>query len=413
MKKLLEKVSILRMKYDILKQGSEFNIFPILRKISDEVNLHSQLITELLNPYGRHKKNDKFLKIFLKSIQSCKQSSKTTIDFFNNFDIENSTGWNVLKESDKIDIQIRNRTHAIIIENKIWAQDQPKQLKRYHDKIFSMGYQDDNIAIIYLTLDGREPTEYTLGELEVNRVISLSYQNDISKWIDLCIKESSTFPALRETLVQYQQVIAELTGGTIMQQEVQEMLNLFSENEQMPIDAYKIAFNWIHVKWHTEYNFWNELEKAMGEEFSEFKIIDTQKFSSDKLDNVIHGTRNKNPYFGIMLELKELEPDGDKLCFYIERTWGPMMYGFTAVNNKNKRDLSVLNKHKDLVQNSDNPDWWFDYIYFNSDETKINFAAFSENTTLKLVNPSYRTRKIKQIIKKIKYYINDNIKKYN
>ena len=55
------------MKFAKLNEISidKFNIFSILRKSSDEVNLHSKFIYELLNPNGSHQQGDIFLNLFI------------------------------------------------------------------------------------------------------------------------------------------------------------------------------------------------------------------------------------------------------------------------------------------------------------------------------------------------------------
>ncbi|WP_404840898.1 PD-(D/E)XK nuclease family protein [Alkalilimnicola ehrlichii] len=50
---------------------------------------------------------------------------------------------------------------AVIIENKIYADDQESQLRRYHDALKQKGYSP--IYIRYLTLDGSAPSEESLA----------------------------------------------------------------------------------------------------------------------------------------------------------------------------------------------------------------------------------------------------------
>ncbi len=61
---LIKKIELIEFKYRKLKEmesnSSRFNIFSILRDSSDEVNLHSKFIYELLNPLGSHGMRDSF-----------------------------------------------------------------------------------------------------------------------------------------------------------------------------------------------------------------------------------------------------------------------------------------------------------------------------------------------------------------
>jgi len=65
---LIKQIEIIEYKYQKINEQSvdSFNIFSILRQETDEVNLHSRFIYELLNPKGSHNQGDTFLEIFLK-----------------------------------------------------------------------------------------------------------------------------------------------------------------------------------------------------------------------------------------------------------------------------------------------------------------------------------------------------------
>lgn len=66
---LFEKLNILYYKYEKLEKADSFNIFSILLKKHDEVNLHSRFIAEILSPQGSHNMGDKFLKAFIEQCE--------------------------------------------------------------------------------------------------------------------------------------------------------------------------------------------------------------------------------------------------------------------------------------------------------------------------------------------------------
>ena len=115
-KLLLEKIKLINWKYEkeLHDIQFEFNIFSILDLESDEVNLHSRFLFELLNPRGSHSQGNYFLDKFLRLKQ---------IDI-SNFELKNIY---VKREYRNSDILITNQGHAIIVENKIYAEDQPHQ----------------------------------------------------------------------------------------------------------------------------------------------------------------------------------------------------------------------------------------------------------------------------------------------
>ncbi|MEO1049239.1 MAG: PD-(D/E)XK nuclease family protein, partial [Bacteroidota bacterium] len=298
---LLDKLEILDFKYEKIKEKESFNIFSLLRNYSDEVNLHSKFISELLDIKGSHAQGSKFSQAFIEKFQI-------------SFDFEQ---YSTFTEYKNIDILLNNRKQAVVIENKIWAEDQDRQLERYHEIMKNEGYQE--IIIIYLTLDGKEPDQKSLGKLKLDKDVHLiSYSYDVYNWIERCIEISSRNPTLRETLIQYQTIIKELTGKTMKDDQTQEVIDLLSENDNI-LKAQLIAKNWVHVKWHTEFKFWNDFLDIIS---SEYEVLPVQRFSSENLDSVIHKIRNRNPWYGIMFKIGEFN-DAD-VCLFIERSFAEL-----------------------------------------------------------------------------------------
>ena len=127
----------------------QFNLFSVLRSNSDEVRLHSRFLGEILNPQGTHGFNNLFLDEFLKHLKISPELSKDAL---------------VMTEYKNIDIFIKINDVAIIIENKIYAVDQDNQLSRYYESILAEGYK--YIYIIYLTLDGANPSSQSIDKLK-------------------------------------------------------------------------------------------------------------------------------------------------------------------------------------------------------------------------------------------------------
>ena len=112
------------MKYAKLEETaqSSFNIFSILRQESEEVALHSRFLTELLNPKGSHKCGNIFQILFMKMILG--DNWKDGEPLFAQYEV--SVG-----DLGRIDILLKGSQHIYVIENKIYAEDQPEQLQRY------------------------------------------------------------------------------------------------------------------------------------------------------------------------------------------------------------------------------------------------------------------------------------------
>ncbi|MCX6227095.1 MAG: PD-(D/E)XK nuclease family protein [Bacteroidia bacterium] len=210
-------VNSLKDKYEHIAQitGENFNVFHILELDSNEVHLHSKFLGELLNSKGSHNLGDKFLSLFLKQLKTkefndsnqnrlkkfSSSSTKAHVEYYTSkitYDGENGGRIDLLLED-------ANNNH-IIIENKIYARDQPKQLKRY--KNF-----DKNAILIYLNLFGAMPSPDSIGELKVKDDFTIiSYSEDIIPWLKECMKEATLFPLIRETLHQYIQLLQKMTN---------------------------------------------------------------------------------------------------------------------------------------------------------------------------------------------------------
>ena len=205
LKKLLQDVNVILQKEKVRKEesrkrGERFNVFEMLGVAHYEVT-HSKIIAGFLNPQGSHGQGNLFLRLFLQTIET---EGKINID---------TTNAKVCTEYDtgdgRIDILIEdNIGHGIVIENKVYAGDQPEQLIRYNS-FAENKYKKGNYTIYYLTLYG-----YEASDNSANGVVykCISYSKDIISWLQHCIRESSTMPLVRETLVQYLNHIKQLTN---------------------------------------------------------------------------------------------------------------------------------------------------------------------------------------------------------
>ena len=144
------------------KRVEYFNVFNILGLWSEEVRLHSSFLAELLNPNGNHGMGDAFLGQFLQLVieerSNYIQSNKVSPEI-----VERYIGPNTEDEGGRLDIIIEDGNHAIIIENKIYAVDQKRQLLRYDNYGKKHFRYSDNYYLVYLTLDGHEASEISTG----------------------------------------------------------------------------------------------------------------------------------------------------------------------------------------------------------------------------------------------------------
>jgi len=137
--KKLQNINVQKKKSGI----HDYSLMNALLKKTDEVNLHSNFIYSMINPNSSHYYGNKFLKLFLESINED--------DFI---DIENAK---VYKEKGKIDLLVEDGNHVLIIENKLRAVDQEYQISRYIQYVIENYLDNDKenleakIHIVYLS----------------------------------------------------------------------------------------------------------------------------------------------------------------------------------------------------------------------------------------------------------------------
>lgn len=218
---------------EAFRRGECYNVFNVLGVDNQELS-HSAFIAALLNPRGSHGMQDAFLKAFIDTIAH--SGTKPELDtahakVYTEYNIGNTTE----TTGGRIDILITdhsntgsNKGHAIIIENKIWAADQPNQLVRYHN------YAPE-ATLLYLTLNGDEPSEQSRGNLNAPNgdYQCISYRSDIIGWLQQCAKLSFDKPRVRETINQYIDLLQQLTNQNTMEQDKEQLIQLLTNKENL------------------------------------------------------------------------------------------------------------------------------------------------------------------------------------
>lgn len=194
-------------------KGEYFNLIKIMGMARSEVHTHTPIITDLLNPKGSHGQGDIFLKIFVER-------------FSPNFDINTKVVVEREKREgkDQFDILIRNDHQIMIIENKIYASDQSRQLNRYYSYCIAKNKQP---ILIYLSLSDAQPSQKSLGHIIKNddgyylngdlaQPVSLSvlnYQSDLLEWLNEIEQYLNNKMNILAAIQQYKNLILQMTGN--------------------------------------------------------------------------------------------------------------------------------------------------------------------------------------------------------
>ena len=205
-------------KYSFMKENqsrrglNDFNLFTSLLNMTDEVRLHSRFLYTLLDVYGDHGQGSLFLDLFLRE---CNLSDLGI----------NTSSCRIYKEYRYIDLYITDGIKHVIIENKIYAPDQDKQIQTYVEAIENENKDDpeihENIIVIYLSLDRLKPSPESLGDFKCygDKLIkndkeysfrSITYKNEILSWIRASRKQVGNITNLSVIIEQYEDVILKL-----------------------------------------------------------------------------------------------------------------------------------------------------------------------------------------------------------
>ncbi|MDB5271305.1 MAG: hypothetical protein JWP58_4345, partial [Hymenobacter sp.] len=261
-----------------------FNVFNILRQSHEEVNLHSRFLAELLNPQGRHGLETTLLDLFIETIQSDLVSLPADFTF---------AKVSVRREHKNIDLLLDDGRYWVIIENKIYAGDQPQQLFRYYQKALEDNRQP---ILFYLTLDGHPPSAHSVEGIPQDvPVYLLTYTNHIDEWLTACLERTRDLPKLHATILQYQELVRLLTGKT-MSNEKSLILSILTQNNNAE-HAAAIVRHWKDLRHHTEFQFWLNLESYIQGEGS-FHILPDAHFTRELISRAINLSKSQNTNYG-------------------------------------------------------------------------------------------------------------------
>ncbi|WP_297168370.1 PD-(D/E)XK nuclease family protein [uncultured Porphyromonas sp.] len=230
LKQMLYDVGVVYHKAKALQEkqhanGELFNVFNVIGLRTEEVRLHSAFIAELLNPNGSHGMGSAFLQEFLGIVGL----EADYVVSANEEIVERSIGTTTTTTGGRIDIILEDGNHALIIENKIYAGDQFHQLLRYYN--YAKSHFPCGFKIVYLTLDGREPSSDSLGSEGYGvEYTPLSYQEEIRQWLRKCAQLAYNKPLVRESISQYLALLNQLTNNEMDVEFKKEIVALATDN---------------------------------------------------------------------------------------------------------------------------------------------------------------------------------------
>lgn len=185
-----------------------YNIFSILKIGRYETRVHTPFLCHLLDPDGTHEQGPLFLNTFLEQVLGLKFSYESITNF--------KVHQEIRKEIGQLDIllefTVQGHRKGILVENKIYAPEQPAQLERYFS--YSEKFEPGNFWMVYLTRKGDKPL--SIDPIQANGLRTggvfkeIGYRQHIVPWLKNCYQQIDT-PKVRHTLLQYIHAIQEIT----------------------------------------------------------------------------------------------------------------------------------------------------------------------------------------------------------
>lgn len=287
-------------------KGEYFNLIKIMGMATSEVHTHTPIIADLLNPQGSHGQGSIFLKIF--------------VEYFSlNFDIDTKVIVEREKRErkDQVDILIRNDHQIMIIENKIYASDQSKQLNRYYSYCIAKNKQP---ILIYLSLLNAQPSKKSLGHIlrneedgcyylngDITQPVDLSilnYKNDLLGWLSEIEQYLNDQTNILAAIQQYKNLVLQMTGNIMSNKSAIKELLLSVDSKQ-----FKAISDINHIFQSQEFRG-ELLERFFSEIDTSFNHYQGYLISLDgKYNNVRHDLSKCKRWFKNVQKSKRMSRD--------------------------------------------------------------------------------------------------------
>ena len=350
--------SLIEVKEEVSKKMEklppQFNLLENIRNKNSNNSLqrfetyNSDLLHYLLDI---KRENLNFTKLFLEYLQNEK---KLKFDFdlnkinYKNIKVDKEYYTTVkieeegIEKNGRIDILIHcninnketKKSFAIIIENKINADDQDKQLERYYKYISKTKGYGNNVYVIYLTPIIKPPREYSFSEKYIKKV-GEKFKNithgNIGRWLENILKNKeynflhkNNFRLLKSALIQI----------------IDNEKSISGENEENNMEE-------------------KEIKKVLNE-----KLIKELKNKGELTESEL------DKYFEMFDKAKSLLVK-EKITIIIKK-----YLEFTKEVNKylNKNIKYELTSDKDIINNMTNENWT-KHIYFKINKIEMNIES--------------------------------------
>ena len=234
------------------KTDADFNIFRVCR-VDHYETIHSAILAEWINPNGSCVLAESFLRALFR---------KLDIAYPFNFQAYRVHTEFIITDKRRIDILIEDGTYAVVIENKIYADDQNNQLNDYSTYL-KRQYRSECSMLYYLTLQGHDPSEYSCSDSSI--YAKISYRDHIISWLEECAKIAADHPVIQNTIYQYVNHLKSITGMTMDKNFDKELADIIFASKENFEAAQTIADNLEEIKNNWRQRFWDALLAVLAQ----------------------------------------------------------------------------------------------------------------------------------------------------
>lgn len=383
--------------------GLNYNVFTLMDIERREEETHEYMIYSILN-YRNSDRRKEFIEQFLISMGIPKSFLREQ--------------WTVEREyytekHGRLDLFFKPSGHGkkcVVVELKVDAEDQPRQLKRYEDYVRACRYQD--YRIIYLTLDGRDPEEQSYeGMVHPEWLMRKSFGEDVLNWLEGCIEICQDKNVDAGFMQQYWILLKKLTEEDKMGNDVAKLIK--SSRELRACLEIEQALH--EIKGQILYDFMDAI-------YHEMKIKRCKPIE-DYYDCAIdyYNERGYYPQFSYEIVSFCLQNQQVTLAFRIVVD-GTLQFCIEYFDEQNEviNNNDFKKKYKQINQKVENAitqvlneairnNKWKSIIWKDIKDVyseKYDFKLFGDNC-IKLMNKTYLRNEAKRIAGEMMYYIKE------
>jgi hypothetical protein len=389
---LLSEAGSIIKKYEAIafETGANFNIFEIADISTKEVRM-CRVLAELLSPQGQHGQGNAYLELFMRDcLGSNEKIEKAQVH------IEHSTD-----KGRRIDIVLQVNDNFIPVEVKIYAKDQWRQCQDYYEYAQSKFGRADEL--IFLTLDGRKPSDESIGNMDGEKIVLLSFEKHITAWLENCLALSETIrkAPVREIIIQLISTIKKLTNQ-LEDKPKMEMIALLSSSSQNIKNAEAIANSLNACKSDMIFKLLKAIENGINRK--KLSIMDYEADGGQEVKT--YYDKSKPTYPAINYRFKSIKSDVE-LWFRIELGWNLYAGLCVVTDNDNKGWTLTPEECKKYNIEQNDSDWWSKlWGYLPCESEALDFKNCDDNF-YNLFDEHYFNEFVEKCIKQINMMWNE------